>query len=160
MNSVTLTALPGQSEYTMTREFNAPRALVFDAMFDPKHIPQWWGPGYLTTVVEQMEVKMGGVWRFTQKDPDGNEFKFFGVYHSVTAPERVINTFEWEGTPGHVILETLILTEVAEGKTLLTVSGAFQTVADRDAMLDSGMIEGANESYDRLEQILASLSHK
>lgn len=157
MTSVNLTAQPGQSEYTLTREFNAPRALVFEAMFDPKHIPQWWGPGNLTTVVERMEVKMGGVWRFAQKDPDGNEFNFFGVYHSVTAPERVINTFEWEGSPGHVILETLILTEVAGGKTLLTVSGAFQSVADRDAMISSGMVEGATASYDQLDKILASL---
>src|SRR5215218_2545831 len=148
---------PGKHEIIMSRVFNAPRELVFTTMTDPALIPQWWGPKYLTTVVDQMEVKAGGLWRYVQRDSQGNEFAFHGVYHSITAPERVIDTFEFEGMPGHVILETMTLEAQTDGTTKVTVSSVFQSVADRDGMLSSGMQEGSNESYDRLDQLLANM---
>ena len=157
MTKATLIAEPGTHEMIMSRVFNAPRELVFMAMTDPTLIPQWWGPRRLTTIVDKMDVQAGGLWRYVQHDQQGNEFAFHGVYHAIMAPELVINTFEFEGLPGHVILETMILEAQADGTTKLTASSVFQSVADRDGMLHSGMDEGANESYDRLDQLLANM---
>jgi len=157
MTTSTLIAEPGTHEIIMARVFDAPRELVFRVMTDPKHIPQWWGQRNTTTIVDKMDVQAGGLWRYVQRDQQGNEFAFHGVYHSITAPERVIDTFEFEGMPGHVILETMTLEAQADGKTKVTVSSVFQSVADRDGMLSSGMAEGANESYDRLDELLKTL---
>jgi len=150
-------AKPGSHELTMTRIFNAPRDLVFKVMTDPKQIPNWWGPRQYTTIVDKMEVKAGGLWRYIQRGADGNEFAFHGVYHSIIAPERVIDTFEFEGMPGHVLMETLTLEALPDGKTKLIVSSVFQTVEDRDGMISSGMQDGSDASYDRLDEILTAL---
>lgn len=157
MTKATLIAEPGKQQITMSRVFAAPRDLVFRVLTDPGHIPQWWGKREHTTIVDKMDVKAGGLWRYVQRDRQGNEFAFHGVYHAITAPERVVDTFEFEGMPGHVLLETLILEAQGSGKTRLTVSSIFQSVADRDGMLSSGMEEGSNESYDRLEELFAKL---
>lgn len=158
MTKINTIAEPGKQEIIMSRVFNAPRELVFKAMTDPVLIPQWWGPRQYTTIVDKMEVKAGGLWRYIQRNDTGEEYAFHGVYHSITAPETVIDTFEFEGMPGHVILETMVLEEQPEGKTKLTVTSVFQSVADRDGMLSSGMEEGSNDSYDRLDEVLATLS--
>ena len=155
MTKADLIAEPGKHEIIMSRVFNAPRDLVFKVMTNPAHLPQWWGPRSTTTTIDQMDVRAGGLWRFVQRDAQGNEFAFHGVYHQITAPERIVNTFEFEGMPGHVVLETLTLEAQAERKTKLTVSSVFQSVQDRDGMVSSGMEEGSNESYDRLEELLA-----
>lgn len=157
MTKATLIAEPGKHEFTMSRIFNAPRELVFKVMTDPTHVPNWWGPRKYKTIVDKMEVRAGGLWRYIQRSEQGDEYAFHGVYHSLTAPERVVDTFEFEGMPGHVILETMTLEAQPDGKTKLTVSSVFQSVADRDGMLSSGMEEGSNESYDRLEELLATL---
>jgi uncharacterized protein YndB with AHSA1/START domain len=157
MTKTNTIAEPGKHELIMSRMFDAPRELVFTTMTDPALIPQWWGPKRLTTVVDQMDVRAGGLWRYVQRDQQGNEFAFHGVYHSITVPERVIDTFEFEGMPGHVILETMTLEAQADGTTKVTISSVFQSVADRDGMLSSGMQAGADESYDRLDQLLASM---
>jgi len=156
MTKLRTVAAPGTHEVIMTREFDAPRSLVFEVMMDPKHIPHWWGPKQYTTSVDKMEVKAGGLWRFVQRDEEGNEFAFHGVYHSIT-PEQVVDTFEFEGMAGHVILETITLEAYEGGKTKMIVSSVFQSVADRDGMLSAGMEEGSSESYDRLEALLAEL---
>lgn len=156
MTKLNLIAEPGKHELTVTREFNAPRDLVFKALTDPALVSKWWGPGSMTTKVDSMDVRMGGIWRYVQHDADGNEYGFRGVYHDITAPERLVYTFEWEGMPGHILLETVTLAE-NNGKTLLTDSSVFQSVADRDGMIQSGMEQGAAESWDRLEAILADL---
>lgn len=159
MANAGLIAEPGTHEITMTRTFNAPRDLVFKAMTDPDLVPQWWGPRDYTTTIDRLEPRDGGAWRFIQHNSAGDEFAFHGVYHSVS-PDKIIDTFEWEGLPGHVILETMTLEETGSGKTTLTVSSVFQTVADRDGMLMSGMEKGANESYDQLAELLAKLLAK
>src|SRR5205823_9575981 len=133
--------------------FDAPRELVFKAHTDPQIIPQWWGPRSLTTTVEALEVRPGGLWRFVHHDAAGNEYAFHGVYHAVAPPERLVYTFEFEGAPGHVVLETVTFEDV-QGKTKLTDVSVFQTVEDRDGMLRSGMEEGATESMDRLAELL------
>jgi uncharacterized protein YndB with AHSA1/START domain len=157
MTKANLIAEPGKHEIIMARVFDAPRELVFKIMTDPQRIPQWWGPRNNITIVDKMDVRAGGLWRYVQRDQQGNEFAFHGVYHSITAPERVIDTFEFEGMPDHVILETMTLEAQADGKTKLTVSSVFQSVADRDGMLNAGMEQGANESYDRLDELLANM---
>lgn len=156
MTKVNLIAQPGQLDITTSRSFNAPRDLVFKTLTDPKYVPEWWGPRDLTTTVDQMDVRMGGIWRYVQKDADGNEFAFRGVYHQIEAPERMVFTFEWEGMPGHILLETVTLTE-ENGKTLLTDVSVFQTVEDRDGMIAAGMESGAQDSWDRLEELLQTL---
>jgi uncharacterized protein YndB with AHSA1/START domain len=156
MAKMTLIAEPGKHDILMSREFNAPRELVFRALTDPTLVPRWWGPSTLTTVVDKMDVKAGGIWRFVQRDAAGNEYGFHGVYHEVLAPERIIQTFEFEGLPGHVLLETMILEE-HDGKTAIIDSSVFQTVEDRDGMLQSGMEGGAAESWDRFEALLKTM---
>lgn len=158
-NTTTITAEPGKQEMIITREFDAPRALVFKAVTDPKLVSEWWGPRYLTTKVDKMDVRPGGEWRFIQRNAEGNEFAFHGVYHEVLAPERIIDTFEFEGLPetGHVALETMTLEELPGGRTRLTAQSVFQSVADRDGALQSGMQEGINDTYNRLEELLKKM---
>ncbi len=157
--TTTISAEPGKQELLITREFDAPRELVFKACTDPNLIPQWWGPRYLSTQVDKMDVRPGGQWRFINRDAQGKEYAFHGVYHEILAPERIIDTFEFEGLPqtGHVSLETLTLEELPGGRTRLTSQSVFRSVADRDGMLQSGMEEGLNESYDRLAELLKKM---
>jgi len=157
MKKANLIAEPGKHELIMARVFAAPRELVFKVMTDPKLIPQWWGLRNNTTIVDKMDVQAGGLWRYIQRNQHGDEFAFHGVYHSITAPARVIDTFEFEGMPDHVILETMTLEAQTDGTTKVTVSSVFQSVADRDGMLSSGMESGTNESYDRLAELLANM---
>lgn len=158
-NKTKITAEPGKQEILITREFDAPRELVFKACTDPKLIPQWWGPRYLSTRVDTMDLRPGGQWRFINRDAEGNEYAFHGVYHEVRAPERVIDTFEFEGLPetGHVTLETLKLEELPGGRTRLIAQSVFQSVADRDGMLQGGMEGGVEDTYDRLEELLKKM---
>lgn len=156
MGKLKVTAEPGKHAIVMSREFDAPRALVFRAYTDPTLIAQWWGPKYLTTTVDKMEVRQGGLWRYVQRDAKGNEFAFHGVYHEISSPERIVSTFEFEGTPGHVMLETITFEERG-GKTTMTDISICQTVEDRDGVLQSGMEGGADETWDRFETVLATL---
>lgn len=156
MSKLKLMAEPGKHEITMTREFNAPRELVFKAYTDPALVARWWGSRTDTTIVDQMDVRQGGIWRFTTRGSDGVEYAFHGIYHSITAPERIVHTFEFEGMPGHVLLETITFTE-HDGKTTVTDSSVFQTVEARDGMIQSGMEGGADESWNRFEELLTTL---
>lgn len=156
MGKMTLMAEPGNHEIRMTREFDSPRDLVFKAFTDPSLVAQWWGPQKYTTVVDKMDVKPGGMWRYVQRGADGSEHGFFGVYHAITPPERLIYTIEFEGLPGHVGLETITFEE-RDGKTTMLDLGVFQSVADRDGMLASGMEGGAAETWDRFEELLATM---
>ena len=156
MTKLNVIAEANSHAVTMTREFNAPRALVFRAYVDPALVAQWWGPGYLTTTVDTMEVKPGGRWRYVQRDNDGNEYAFHGFYHEILAPERIVFTFEFEGMPGHALLETIYFEE-RDGKTLITDISVFQSVEARDGMLQAGMEAGAEEGWDRFEALLPTL---
>jgi uncharacterized protein YndB with AHSA1/START domain len=157
MNKTQLTAEPGRQEVFITREFDAPRELVFKAFTDPELYVQWLGPRRLTMTLEKFEPRSGGVWRYIQKDADGNEYAFHDVYHDVTPPDRIIDTFEFEGLPekGHVILETAIFEALPGNRTKLISQSVYQSVADRDGMLQSGMESGMNDSFERLDELLA-----
>jgi uncharacterized protein YndB with AHSA1/START domain len=149
-------ALPSDREIELTRVLGAPRELVWKACTDPKAIPQWWGPRSHATTVDKMDVRLGGAWRFVSRDANGNEYGFHGEYREVAPPERIVQTFEFEGMPGHVSVETMTLVE-REGKTTLTARSVFDSVEDRDGMLQSGMEEGARETYDRLAEYIERL---
>lgn len=155
MAKTKIVAEPGAYDFVIERVFDAPPERVFQAHVDPKAIPRWWGPGWLTTTVDHMNPQKGGMWRFIQKDADGNEYAFNGVYHEVASPERIIQTWEFEGLPGKVLLETLTLEALPEGKTLLRTQSVFQSVADRDGMLAAGAIEGGEDMWNRLDELLA-----
>jgi uncharacterized protein YndB with AHSA1/START domain len=149
--------LPSDREIRLTRVFSAPRRLLFEAMSKPEHMVQWWGPRGYTMTVSAMDFRAGGAYRFVHRAPDGSEFAFRGEYREVVPPERIVQTFEWEGLPGHISVETMTLDE-RDGKTTLTVNSLFASVEDRDGMLQSGMEKGAGESYDRLEQFVQTLA--
>jgi uncharacterized protein YndB with AHSA1/START domain len=154
--SANIIAKPRGREIIVTQVLDAPREEVFRTQIDPALIPQWWGPKIYATTVEKMETRHGGLWRIVQREPDGREHVFKGVYHLVTPPERIVRTFEYEGVPGHVLLETATLEE-KDGKTKLTRTSVFETVEDRDGMLQSGMEAGVTESMSRLEELMRRL---
>ncbi len=156
-NKTVITAEPGKQEVVITREFDAPRELVFKAFTDPKLYVQWLGPRELTMTLEKFEPRNGGSWRYIHKDKAGNAYGFHGVNHEVTAPERIIGTFEFEGLSekGHVALETARFEALPGNRTRVTAQSVFQSVADRDGMLQSGMERGVNDSHERLDELLA-----
>jgi uncharacterized protein YndB with AHSA1/START domain len=156
MSQTMFSVEPGKQEITIKRVFDAPRDVLFSILTNPDLIPQWWGPRRLTTTVEKMDVRPGGIWRLIQRDVNGNMFAFRGVYQEVAAPERLVYTFEFEGMPGHVTLETVMLEDLG-GKTKSTNRVVFQSVEDRDGMIASGMEEGASETMDRLAELLAKI---
>ncbi|MGZ7050081.1 MAG: SRPBCC family protein [Methanobacterium sp.] len=158
-NDTKITAAPGKQELFIEREFDAPRELVFKAFTDPELYKQWIGPRGLKTTIETFEPRNGGSWRYIQEDEDGNEFAFHGVNHEVLPPERIIDTFEFEGLPesGHVILETARFEELPDDRTKLSSQSVFQSIEDRDGMLQSGMEEGVNDSYNRLDELLEKM---
>lgn len=150
----TTVTTPSEREIVSERVFDAPRDRVFAAYTDPELIPQWWGPRGTTTIVDQMDVRPGGSWRFVGRDPDGSETAFRGTYREVTPPERIVQTFEWEGMPGHVVVETATFEDLG-GRTRVTAQSLFHTSEERDGMLDSGMERGLTETHDRLAELLA-----
>jgi uncharacterized protein YndB with AHSA1/START domain len=148
-------ALRGDREIRIERIFNAPRERVWRAMTDPKLVAQWWGRGN-KLVVERMELERGGHWRFVEHSPDGTH-GFEGRFSEVSPPERLVQTFEWDGMPGHVALETATLEDLGDGRTRLVNTSIFMTAEDRDGMMQSGMEGGLNESYAALDRVLAKM---
>jgi len=152
---MTITVL-SDTEIQITREFDAPREIVFKAMTDPALLAKWWGPRRYKTVVDQLDVRPGGKWRMRNVGADGGEHAFRGEFREVTPPERIIWTFEYEPVAGHISVETMTLTE-REGRTLLVAHDQFASKEDRDGMLQSGMESGARETYERLDEVLREL---
>jgi uncharacterized protein YndB with AHSA1/START domain len=138
---------------SLTRIFDAPPERLFSAVTDPARIPLWWGPGNLTTTVDTMDARTGGSWRFIQRDADGNEYAFHGVYHEVS-PRRIVQTLEFEGMPGHVQLDVITFEEV-DGRTKLVDKSVIETPEDfDDELLKSVMAEGWMETMDRLAELV------
>jgi len=161
-NPAKITAEPGKQELLIAREFDAPRELVFKAFTDPDLYVQWIGPRRLTTTLEIFEPRNGGSWRYVQTDQDDNKFAFHGVNHEVLAPQRIIGTFEFEGLPqtGHVLLQTARFEELPGNRTELAAQSVFQSVEDRDGMMQSDMEGGVNDSYERLDELLEKLQKR
>jgi uncharacterized protein YndB with AHSA1/START domain len=146
---------PSDREIRIERVFNAPRERVWKALTDPALIAQWWGRGN-KLVIERMEHQRGGHWRFVEHGPEGAQ-GFEGRYREVVAPERVVQTFQWDGMPGHVAVETMTLEDLGDGRTKLVAVSMFHTTEERDGMLHSGMDQGVHQSYAALDRVLAGL---
>jgi uncharacterized protein YndB with AHSA1/START domain len=147
---------PSDTEIMMTRVFDASRELVFEAHTSAEHMKNWWGPRKYETVSAEVDFRVGGKWRVVHRGPDGDEHAFRGEFREIVPPERIVWTFEYEGAPGEVAIETLTLEE-HEGKTTLTTVSDAGSKEARDAMLESGMLEGAEETWDRLEEYVETL---
>ncbi len=157
MATMQITAEPGTPQIMITSEHDAPRELLFRAYTDPKLLVQWLGPRRLTMTVDYLYARNGGRWRYVHWDADGSEYAFHGVYHGTPSPDRIAYTFEFEGMPGHVCLETVTFEE-HDGKTLLRQNTVCQSVEDRDGMLQSGMAAGVSDSIERLDELISSMA--
>lgn len=156
MSKTQITAEPGIPQIIITREFDAPRDLVFRTHIEPELLAQWLGPRDLAIGIDRYHARDGGTWRYVQTDAQGNSYGFHGVFHGDPSPDAIVQTFEFEGAPGHVCLQTA--TFAGRGtKTLVRTVSSFQSVEDRDAMVASGMERGARDSGDRLDDLLAKL---
>ena len=152
--------LPSDREIVLTRIFNAPRELVFEAWTKPEHVRNWWGPRDSKQVLFEADVRPGGSWRYVIVGGDGVEVPFTGVYQEVTPPERLVYTETYDVAPfnlGDPALNTATFTQEA-ARTLVTVTTVYPTKEVRDFVLTTGMEGGAAESYDRLEELLIELS--
>jgi uncharacterized protein YndB with AHSA1/START domain len=156
MNKTVIIAEPGMPQIIITREFDAPRDLVFRAHTDPQLLVRWLGPRDLTLTVDRYDARDGGTWRYVHTDAQGNEYGFHGVFHGTPSPEAIVQTFEFEGAPGHVKLDTTTL-EQHGSMTLMRAVSSFQSVGDRDAMVASGVERGICDSADRLDELLATM---
>lgn len=153
-NPTTITAQPGTPFIDIVREFNAPPALVFRASTEPELVARWLGPRELEMRVDEYDVRAGGSYRYVHRDDEGNEYGFHGVFHSVSKDEQVIQTFEFEGAPGQVCLESTTYEDL-DGRTRVRTHSVFPSVEARDAALASGMEHGINDSMSRLDELLA-----
>lgn len=146
---------PSGREIHIERIFDAPRALVWRAFTEPDLIAKWWGRGN-RLVIERMEVERGGHWRFVEHSPEGVH-GFEGRYREVSPPERLVQTFEWDGMPGHVAIETAVFEDLGDGRTKVSNTSLFHTTEERDGMLSSGMEQGLGQSYAALDRLLETM---
>ena len=156
-NKVTIDASKDVPSIRITREFDFPRERVWQAMTDPELVAQWMGPRSVTMRIEHWDCRRGGSWAYAATDcTSGDEFTtFYGSFHDVRPPERAVQTFTWEGAPDGVRLETLTLTELPGGRTLMTTLGVVESFEIRDAILASGMETGVVEGYEQLDELLS-----
>lgn len=156
MATTNVTADPGVPFIDITREFDAPPDLVFRAHTDPDLLVQWLGGDKYEMIVDRYDVRDGGTWRYIHRDGQGNDWAFHGVFHGTPTPEGMVQTFEFEGAPGHVSLDTLTLEDLG-GRTRVRIHSVHQTVEGRDAMVASGMEAGLSAGYRRLDELIARL---
>ncbi|MFX0593051.1 SRPBCC family protein [Melissospora conviva] len=145
--------LSGDHEIVMSRAFDAPRELVFAVHTQPEHLAHWWGRGNPLDI--EMDFRVGGTYRFVEH-ADGDAHGFRGEFREIDAPHRLVQTFEWEGMPGHIAVETHVFDE-RDGQTVVTTTTRFDTREDRDGMAQSGMEAGARQSYAALDTYLKTL---
>ena len=158
-NKTEIKAERGQQELFIIREFDAPRELLFRAYTEAELYEKWVGPKEMNMRVEKMDAVDGGSFRFVH-ERGGHEYTFFGVYHDVTKPERIIGTFEFDGLPerGHVIMGTTKFEELPNGRSRLVHQSVFQSVQDRDGMIASGMERGVSDGYEKLDTLLEQIT--
>lgn len=134
------------------RIVNAPRDRVWRAFTEPELVAQWWGRGNKLEI-ECLEVEKGGHWRFVEH-ADGEAHGFEGRFREVTPPERLVYTFEWDGMPGYVAIDTTTFEDLGDGRTKIVSDTLFHTTEERDGMLNAGMAQGMQESYEALDALL------
>ena len=156
MNELQVTAEPGVPQVLTERSFEAPRELVFRAFTEPDLLVQWLGPRAYTMTIDRFDLRDGGTWRYVHADDAGNEYGFHGVFHGEASIDGMVQTFEFEGAPGHVSLDTVTFEE-HDGTTTVRTNSLFQSVEARDAMVNSGMGDGMSQGYDRLDELVEKL---
>ena len=159
-NSVGETAFttPSDTEIAMSRIFDAPRSLVFEAFTNAEHLRHWMlGPEGWTMPVCEIDLRPGGAWHFVWRNDDGTEMEMTGEYREITAPERMVSTESWGGDWPETIV-TLTLDEAQDGKTRMTQTVLYPSTEARDAALETGMKDGAAISYDRLAEYLRTVA--
>lgn len=150
-NGVATLTTPSDHEIRIERTFDAPRDVVWKAFTDPALLSKWWGRGNKLDI-EEMEVNKGGHWRFVEHAPEGDQ-GFEGEFREVKRPERIVQTFAWDGMPGHEIVDTLVL-EDHGNKTKAVTTSVFHSKEERDGMIELGMEQGLNQSYQALDRLL------
>ncbi len=155
MTELKVTAEPGVPQVLTEREFDAPRELLYRAFTEPDLLAQWLGPHGYEMKVDRFELGDGGTYRYLHIDPDGNEYGFHGVFHGEPSQDGIVQTFEYEGVPGHVSLDTVTFEE-RDGKTVVRTNTVFQSIEDRDGMVQSGMADGMSQGYEQLDELLNS----
>ena len=149
---------PSDREITLTRLFDAPRELVFEAMTKPEHVRRWWGilNDEHSVPVCEIDLRVGGTWRYVGRGPKG-EYDFFGEFREISAPERIVYTENYAPFPDSSSVVTSLLTE-ENSKTRLTVTALYPSKEVRDMVIASGMERGAAISYDHLEKVAQELA--
>ena len=156
VGTTTITAAPGTPFIDITREFDAPVDLLLRAHTEPELLKQWLGPAKYEMTIEEFEPRDGGRWRYTHRDDQGNAYGFHGVFHGDPSTAGMLQTFEFDGAPGHVSLDGLTF-EPHGDRTTIRVHSVFQSIEARDAMIQSGMEGGVTEGYDRLDDLVGRL---
>lgn len=147
---------PTEREIVLTRVFDAPRSLVFDALTRPELLKRWFGPRGWSLAVCEVEPKVGGAWRFVVRGPDGADMGMRGVYREIVPPERLVHTEAFDDYPGESVVTTVLVED--RGRTTLTATILYPSREIRDAVIKSGMEHGAAESHDKLAELLASIA--
>ena len=156
-NQLEIVVDPAEPIVTMRRAVNAPRALVWDCFTKPEHIRRWKAPKDLEMLVCECDVRVGGTWRAAYRRPNGEEFGLHGEFREVVAPERFVRTFVM-GAAADETVETLVLAESSPGKTIITTKFEYKTMAIRDGLVKHGPASAMGDSYDRLDELVASLA--
>ena len=143
--------------FVMTLVFDAPREIVWRVYTNPASISQWWGPRRLTTVVDKMDVRVGGEWRYIQTDADGNHYAFHGAYTIVDAPNLLVSTFEFEGMPGHVMTDHVMFQDLPDSRTKIIARSTVESLEALEALVQPGMEEGALETWERFGETLQTV---
>ena len=154
MSELQIVAEPNVPQIVTSRDFDAPADLVFRAFTEPDLMKEWLGPHGYTMEIERFDLRDGGSWRYVHTDPDGNTFGFHGVFHGDPSPDGMVQTFEFDGAPGHVSMDTATFEE-RDGVTTVRTNTVFQSVEARDAMIESGMGEGMSQGYEQLDELLS-----
>jgi uncharacterized protein YndB with AHSA1/START domain len=147
---------PTPHEIVLTRVFDAPRSMVFDAFTKPELLKHWFGPRGWSLVVCEVDYRVGGTFRFVLRSPDGRDMGMRGVYREIAAPDRSVHTESFDDFPGESVVTTVMVED--GGKTTMTATILYPSQEVRDAVIKSGMEHGAAETYDKLAEHLASIA--
>lgn len=143
----------GERTIVTRRTFAAPKATLFAMWTEPRHLTRWWGPRALSLVVCEVDLRVGGAYRYVERAPDGQEFAFRGTFREIRAPDRIVRTFVFEAMPQHEAIETILFEETS-GRTVVTSTLVHDSVEARDGHVASGMEPGLRETYGRLDELL------
>ena len=149
--------LPTDDQILITREFDAPRHLVYQAWTTPELVKRWFGGSHGEVTSAEIDLRVGGTWRYVMAGGDGPDFGFHGQYREIVPNERIVSTEVYEGAPEAEAVNTLTLTE-HDGRTTMTVLIQHQSQANRDGHINAGMETGMNAALDKLEAVARSLA--